>query len=404
MKSNKLMAVLLSGIMAVSILAGCGTDAGTQTTATTTEPSESVAETIETIETTEETPPTEAPSADPIERLTQGRFMYKFNVDVNFDMTNYYHFYEEQPIYGKIFYAGLCINQMNVAGTYEIEEKEFQYALWPDRDAMVAAEESGEEPPEGTAPYTITFYGFDGTVLGQAGYDGDVLYVPEMTSALAGTSSSAAMFYYEDANGENKEIYDGEVGQVLLDLVAVDEPTSQLKINHNGRYQDLVNMEVEGSWTVEEGADGHTYTLTPDDPTDIGAVVTISTDGAAATYTPDEGDAVEMKDAKEAGPALTGSFSGEGPEVTEGTAAIISLYMYDDGSAKSTMSAFGTEMDLDQGTWEAVNQYTFSFKMSSAGEMISELGEAGLPEIHYVHAGTQIGDMDVILTYVMEAE
>ena len=404
MKSKKIMAVLLSGIMAVSMLAGCGTDAGTQTTATTTDPSESVTETIETIEATEETPSTEAPSADPIERLTQGRFMYKFNVDVNFDMTNYYHFYEEQPIYGKIFYAGLCINQMNVAGTYEIEEKEFQYALWPDRDAMVAAEESGEEPPEGTAPYTITFYGFDGTVLGQAGYDGDVLYVPEMTSALAGTSSSDAMFYYEDANGENKEIYDGEVGQVLLDLVAVDEPTSQLKINHNGRYQDLVNMEVEGSWTVEEGADGHTYTLTPDDPTDIGAVVTISTDGAAATYTPDEGDAVEMKDAKEAGPALTGSFSGEGPEVTEGTAAIISLYMYDDGSAKSTMSAFGTEMDLDQGTWEAVNQYTFSFKMSSAGEMISELGEAGLPEIHYVHAGTQIGDMDVILTYVMEAE
>jgi len=90
--------------------------------------------------------------------------------------------------------------------------------------------------------------------------------------------------------------------------------------------------------------------------------------------------------------------------VTEGTAAIISLYMYDDGSAKSTMSAFGTEMDLDQGTWEAVNQYTFSFKMSSAGEMMSELGEAGLPEIHYVHVGTQIGDMDVILTYVMEAE
>ena len=404
MKSKKLMAVLLSGIMVVSMLAGCGTDAGTQTTATTTDPSESVTETTETIETTEETPPTEAPSADPIERLTQGRFMYKFNVDVGFDMTNYYHFYEEQPIYGKIFYAGLCINQMNVAGTYEIEEKEFQYALWPDRDAMVAAEESGEEPPEGTAPYTITFYGFDGTVLGQAGYDGDVLYVPEMTSALAGTSSSDAMFYYEDANGENKEIYDGEVGQVLLDLVAVDEPTSQLKINHNGRYQDLVNMEVEGSWTVEEGTDGHTYTLTPDDPTDTGAVVTISPDGQAATYTPDEGDVVEMKDAKEAGPALTGSFSGEGPEVTEGTAAIISLYMYDDGSAKSTMSAFGTEMDLDQGTWEAVNQYTFSFKMSSAGEMVSELGEAGLPEIHYVHAGTQIGDMDVILTYVMEAE
>lgn len=409
MRSKKLMAVLLSGILAVSMLAGCGGGSGKETTKTTQAPKESTTTAPETAATEAVTetpatdaPATDAPSADPLERLTQGRFMYKFNVDVGFDMMNYYHFYEEQPIYGKIFYAGLCINQMNVAGTYEIEEKEFQYALWPDYKAAIAAQESGEEAPAGTAPYTITFYGFDGTELGQAGYDGDVLYVPEMTSALAGTSSSNAMFYYEDANGENKETYDGEVGQVLVDLVAVDEPTSQLKFNHNGRYQDLVNMEVEGSWTVEEGADANTYTLTPDDPTDTGAVVAISKDGATATYTPSEGDAIEMKAVT--GPTQTGSFSGEGPEVTEGTPAIITVYMYDDGTAKSTMSAFGTEMDLDQGTWEAENEYTFNFKMSAAGEMKSELGEAGLPEIHYVHAGSQIGDLDVVLTYVMDAQ
>lgn len=406
MKSKKLAAVLLSGIMALSLLAGCGSGTGKETK--TTQPPQTPGqtetagqtETETTVETqAPETAPTTPASSDPMEKLTQGRFMYKFNVDVGFDMMNYYHFYEEQPIYGKIFYAGLCINQMNVAGTYEIEEKEFQYALWPDHDAMVAAEESGETAPEGTAPYTITFYGFDGTELGQAGYDGDVLYVPEMTSALAGTASSNAMFYYEDPNGENKETYDGEVGQVLVDLVAVDEPTSQLKINHNGRYQDLVNMEVEGSWTVAEGADGNTYTLTPDDPEEAGATLVMAADGSTAVYTPTEGDAVNMTTVT--GPKETGSFAGDGPAVTEEATALITMHMYEDGTAKATMSAFGTEMDLDQGTWEAENEYTFIFKMGAAGEMTSELGEASLPTIHYVQAGTQIGDLDVVLTYVM---
>lgn len=408
MRIKKLAAVLLSGVMALSLLAGCGSGSGNETKATkasetqgqTAGQSETAGQTETTGETqTPETQQTKPASSDPMEKLTQGRYMYQFMVGSDLHMTNYYHFYEEQPIYGKIFYAGLCINQMNVAGTYEVEEKEFEYALWPSYEELTAAQESGEQAPTGTAPYTVTFYAFDGTELGQAGFDGDVLYVPEMTSALAGTASSNAMFYYEDPEGENKETYDGEVGQVLVDLVAVDEPTSQLKINHNGRYQDLVNMEIEGSWTVAEGADGNTYTLTPDDPEEVGATVVISADGSTVVYTPTEGDAVNMTTVS--GPTATGSFAGEGPAVTDDANALITLYMYDDGTAKATMSAFGTEMDLDQGTWEAENEYTFNFKMSAAGEMTSELGEEGLPTVHYVQAGTQIGDLDVVLTYVM---
>ncbi len=401
MKSKRIATILLSGAMVISLLAGCGNNAGTgspesgqsgsgeETSQQREEPSGSTEESQES---------QEAPAdVDPMEKITQGRYFYGYNAGSELDMSYYFHFYEEQPVLGKVFYAGFAINQIYFHGTYEVTEEPYEYACWPSREERASAAEDAEAPT-GTAPYTITFYDFDGNELDKCGFDGENVY-NDMEN-ITGVGGEDAVYQFDDPEGENKDVYDGEVGYAVVDLEGVDDATCQLRLWHTGRYQDLVDMEIEGTWTMEQGTDATTYTLTPDDDTDTGAVVVVNNDGTAA-YTPDGGVAVEMK---QAGAVLQSSFAGEGPEVS-GAVTTVTLEMYSDGTAKASISAFGTVMPLDEGTWEAENQYTFKFNLAAAGEITSELGEAGLPTVHLVLAGTQLGDLDVVLTYVMpEAE
>ena len=406
MKRKRIAAFILSGAMAISMLTGCGNDAGNessgqdqtseqeQSSGQEGEQSDSAEESKES-EGEEESP--EAPAdVDPMEKITQGRYFYGYDAG-GLDMSYYFHFYEEQPVLGKVFYAGFAINQIYFHGTYEVTEEAYEYACWPSREDAAAAEE-GAEVPTGTAPYTITFYDFDGNELDKCGFDGDNLYNDMET--VTGVGGGNAIYSFDDPEGENAAVYDGEVGYAVVDLEGVDDATCQLRLWHTGKYDDLVDMMVEGTWTMEQGADGITYTLTPDDSTDTGAVVVVNNDGTAS-YTPDGGEAVEMK---KAGAVLTGSFAGEGPEVS-GAVTTVTLEMYSDGTAQANVSAFGTVMPLDDGTWEAENQYTFHFNLTSGGEITSELGEAGLPTVQLVLEGTMVGDLDVVLTYVMtEAE
>lgn len=403
MKRKRIVAILLSSAMAVSMLTGCGNDAGNESSGQEQssgqeEQSSSTEESQESQESegAEESP--EAPAdVDPLEKITQGRYFYGYDAGDGLDMSYFFHFYEEQPVLGKVFYAGFAINQIYFHGTYEVTEEAYEYACWPTREDAAAAEE-GAEAPRGTAPYTITFYDFDGNELDKCGFDGDNLYNDMET--VTGVGGGNAIYSFDDPDGENKGVYEGEVGYAVVDLEGVDDATCQLRLWHTGRYQDLVDMEIEGTWTMEQGADGTTYTLTPDDSADTGAVAVVNHDGTAS-YTPDGGETIEMK---RAGAVLTGSFAGEGPEVS-GAVTEVTLEMYSDGTAQANISAFGTVMPLDAGTWEAENQYTFNFNLGTAGEITSELGEAGLPTVHLVLAETMVGDLDVVLTYVMpEAE
>lgn len=399
MKRKKLAAVLLSGAMALSLLTGCGNDAGNDSSA-----QEQTSGQEEQSDSTEESQESQEPEksqgasgdVDPMEKITQGRYFYGYDAG-GFDIAYFFHFYEEQPILGKVFYAGFALNQIYFHGTYEVTEEAYEYACWPTREEAAAAEE-GAEVPKGTAPYTITFYDFDGNELDKCGFDGENLY-NDMTT-ITGIGGGDAVYSFDDPESENKAVYDGEVGYAVVDLEGVEDATCQLRLWHTGKYDDLVDMMVEGTWTMEQGADATTYTLTPDDSADTGAVVVVNNDGTAS-YTPDGGEAVEMK---KAGAALAGSFAGEGPEVSDAVTTV-ALEMYSDGTAQANISAFGTVMPLDEGTWEAENMYTFHFNLSLAGEITSELGEAGLPTVHLVLAGTMVGDLDVVLTYVMpEAE
>lgn len=62
------------------------------------------------------------------------------------------------------------------------------------------------------------------------------------------------------------------------------------------------------------------------------------------------------------------------------------------------MDAFGNVMTLDSGSWTMADDgFTFNFVFATAGEMSTELNEAYVPTLHYVQAGTALGDIEVDL-------
>ena len=49
---------------------------------------------------------------------------YAYGYDVGFLMDCFFHFYDEIPGFGKIFYAAFCLNQIVYSGTYEVIAEE----------------------------------------------------------------------------------------------------------------------------------------------------------------------------------------------------------------------------------------------------------------------------------------
>lgn len=71
--------------------------------------------------------------------------------------------------------------------------------------------------------------------------------------------------------------------------------------------------------------------------------------------------------------------------------------LYDDGTVTLKASAFGSEMDVDAGTWSmGEDGYTITFWFDNAGELVSGLGEAGAV-LQYVGASEILSDIDTEL-------
>lgn len=393
MKGKKILALVASAMLCVSMLAGCGGNNDVNTESTDNESVESV-QPEETVG-EEEAASIEGLSDDPAVRITQGYYSYTYPVDGMDDMCAFFHFYEEQPGLGKIFYAGYAWNQISFVGTYTVEEKEIAYACVANRDDQVA------EPTvltEGTAPYTVTFYDLEGNELGACGFDGDILY--NDTTAVSGTGAEQCMFYL-DAQGDASPYivtYEGETGKAIEDFVGAEEATSTLTLYHTGRYMDLVNMMIEGNWTL---TGDNEYTLMPDFDSDTAAVLTINEDGTA-TYTPDEGDAVAMVSTL-AGPEVAYTMKGVLP--MDGFDADLILSLYVDGTCSLVASAYGTEFPLDAGTYTLENGFEFTIQFDNAGQIVSILDEEQFEAavgIQYVQNGTQLGDIDAALGIVLE--
>lgn len=191
--------------------------------------------------------------------------------------------------------------------------------------------------------------------------------------------------------------YEAELGIAYLDFVASQEATSTLTLYHNGRYMDLVNMMVEGTWSMAQGADGYDYTLTPDSDSDTKAVLSVAADQAKATYTPDGGEAVAMVSTASSGPKAAMEMKGTTPIPGQEVEADVVGQLFDDGSVKVVASAFGQEMELDAGTWTmGEDGFTVTFTFDNAGEIVSAVGENGA-SIQYVQAGSPIGDIETEL-------
>ena len=399
MKFKKLAALFMSVVMCAALMAGCGNNAAKtpETKAPETQVQETAAPETEAPETAAPETEADVDMSDPLVKMVNGRYMYSYMVG-DMEMTYFFHFYEERPVIGKVFYAGFAMNQITFAGTYTVEEKEYTYSCWEDRAELEAAGE-GAAVPTGTAPYTITFFDFNGNELDQCGFDGDILY--HDMDVVNGIGGDFAKYRFDgDIEGKYKETYDAEVGINYISLVAED-PTSTLRLFHSGRYEDMVGMMVEGSWEMVESAEGLEFVLTPDSESDTPAVVVVSADKSTATYTPEGGEPVAMTNADTGALVAVHTMVGQIP-VTEDAMADVILSMYGDGTCTIVAAAFGQEMPLDAGTYEqAGDGYTFTFVFDNGGEYTSELAESGLPAIQYQQAGTQLGDLDVTITYVL---
>lgn len=392
-----MLALIACTVLTMSLLAGCGkTDAPVQDTPSVVP--ESTTESSTTTTEPEETTP--AISDDPIEKLTQGYFMYEYNTaddGSGMSMSNYFHFYKEAPVIGGVFYAGFAINQINFVGTYKVEEKPYDYNCYADRAAVQA-----ETYTTGTAPYTITCYDFDGNEMATLGYDGNIIY--NNAEALTCVSTRDNMFLFDDGS-QYPDVYAGEVGQKYLDFVADDDATASLTLYHNGTYLDMMVFMVEGTWAMEEGADGYTYKLTPNSSSDTPATAVVALDKATAVYTPDDGDAMKMTNTATTGPKAQFKLVGQIPVPGQDNmfADFIGL-MLDDGTVTITASMSGFETQIDQGTWTAQdNGYAFDFNFDNAGALTSGLGEAGAV-LQYVGTSEVLGAIDttMVLGYAEE--
>lgn len=398
MKRKRFLALLTCAVLCASALSGCGGDEPASGSVESSEEStesgeeESTEEPEESEESGSGEAPKEAHSTDPLEMIHEGYYSWTYPVDGMDDMCAFFHFYEEQPVLGAVFYAGFAWNQITYAGTYTVEEKECPYSVCFIREDQTA------EPAvytEGTAPYTVTFYDFQGNELGACGYDGEFLY---NDSAVDGTGGGPARYAHDvDMSSPYKGTYESELGIAYLDFVAKDVATSTLTLYHNGRYMDMVDMMVEGTWSMAEGADGYDYTLTPDSDSDTGAVVAVSANQSTAVYTAEGGEGIAMINTADSGPKVSMEMKGTTPIPGQETEADVIGKLYEDGKVTVVASAFGSEFALDEGTWTmGEDGYTVTFQFKNAGELVSELGEAGAV-LHYAVASEVLGDVDTEL-------
>ncbi len=336
-----------------------------------------------------------AEAADPVAQLAGSYFTYAFTAEGYGDYVYYFHFYEEVPVLGSVFYAGFGNNQMNFAGTYTVEEKEYAYTCHPDRTAATSGVYE-----EGVAPYTITFYDWTGAVLDSCGYDGSKLY--NAMTVISGSGSGPLIYHRDEdpANSKYLTSYEDEVGVNYLSFISPEDETCTVQLSHNGTYVDLMSYIIEGKWEMIAREDGgYDYALTPDDATEKPASISVSTDRMTAVYTDGEGIETELVNMEAGAAALVYVGTGVQPFEAYATEATFVLNMFDDGTCALIMTLFGSEGDLDVGTYTMNEDHSISFEFDKAGDLTAVLNmETFASELTYVLAHDQLGEINVLLT------
>lgn len=358
---KKLLVVLISLALCSACFAGCSSPASEESTPSEADTSVS-AETSSTESESSEASESEASTpADPIAALPGSIYYYGYEVEGLGNMVQFYHFYPDDLGIGAVFYAGYAWNQISFSGTYTVTEEPCEYEALPEKGDDV-------EAVTGTAPYTITLYDWDGTELDKIAYDGEHVYniaVNTNCDPMTGGGNFILSKADDTALETYADTFDGEKGVAYLNFISPDDASATLQLNTNGTYNDMAIFAVDGTW--EKTAEGE-YTLTPENDSDEGAVVTLQEDGSYL-YVSDSGTEVVMEQVVEAAVAYT--FTGKIPFMD--SEADVTILAMDDGSCVVNMSAFGTATPIDQGTWSE-EEFVFTFTFDVAGEIVSEFG------------------------------
>lgn len=118
-------------------------------------------------------------------------------------------------------------------------------------------------------------------------------FLKRLSAGVAGTGAENCVFQKDPEGMDSKygqadSGYKGEAGVAYLSAVSPDDETCMVTLNHNGTYEDLMDILIEGTWTMSD--DSKTFTLTPEDGEDTAATLVLSDDGTTAVYTPDGGE------------------------------------------------------------------------------------------------------------------
>lgn len=379
MKKTRTITVVLLAMAMVFCLASCTKNAKPAQTA--------AAEPVETAVAA----PEPVKELTPEEKLRADVWCFKYTAEGYGDFSFYFKFYDEDPLLGKVFFAGLNNNRNNFAGTYKLIERDYEYGIYLSREDAVA--KTGMV--NGTVPYTVVMYDWDGNVLGSMGFDGEKLYNAQDKTKAIVYSTGSTPYAYEKNTGSFDSAIAGETGVVIYEYTAFDDVTSTIQINHNHTYTDLVAAMIEGSWKAEKAADGTiTFDLTPNDKTDTPATLVVSADGKTATYTAQGESAVEMGIPQ---PTVTVAYSFEGTSPTSyGKDATIKLDAMSDGTFTVTVSVFGSSSVMDQGTYTVEGGYKFAFTGDNSGAFASKVVDRAI-QIEYKLPGTKVGDLESIL-------
>lgn len=388
-KRKQLTLIVVMLMLVISLFSGCKKTEETVTT---------VPETTETsVETVEEVK-VEVPvhSTDPMEMILEGRYFTSYFAEGYGDFTSYFHFYPEAENLGAVFYLAYNNNGSTYAGTYTVEKKDFEYAVYNTRDEVIA---EGEKTT-GTAPYTITFFDWDGTELDCCGFDGDIVY--NDLDVLIGAGGKNIIYTHEldPEQSTSKDIYAAEVGVVYLDFVADNDETSTVSLFHNGTYNDLMNMMVTGKWDLTTvNADGKVFTLTPDDGSDV-ATLSVAADQVKANYSIGSSEAIPMTNTASLAATVVTVFEGIQNLATYGVDAELTLSMFSDGTVSLDTYLFSQDINIDKGTYtQSEDGYNYVFDFDLAGEITSTIDTAAQTLVlQYVGSVEKLGDFDTTLT------
>lgn len=371
---KKILAILLCLAMVLSLAACGGKDdqGGNQTDA----PAQDDAQTNTDTEPTGDEPAQEPVPSDlsPAEQIVNSYYSYYYYPSADFLMDYFFHFYDEVPGLGNVYYAGFALNQIVFSGTYEVVEESHDYNCWATREEQEASEE-GATAPVGTAPYTVNFYDFDGNLVDSCGFDGQNLYVDMENISGIGAEHNVFTLETDPENSVLANEYANEQAPALLSLVSPDDETATLDLLVNGKYNDMVIYFVNGTYAAND--DLTEFTLTPASAADNGATVVKNDDGTY-TYTSEDGTAVSMTEV--GGVEIAWTYLGDveipGAGLMEDG---LICELNSDNTVVLYASAFGNRMDIDAGTYEIdMTTYSITIHFDTAGDVTTYTDEAGM--------------------------